>query len=95
MAITQVRLLISGRVQGVFYRQSAKRSAESLNLQGFVRNLPNGCVELIAQGEKEQLQAMIQWCQQGPPMASVEKVDLQWIDEQQHFQTFEILDTPI
>lgn len=64
---------ISGRVQGVFFRASTKEKAESLRLQGFVRNEPDGSVYAEAEGEEEGLNAFVDWCRHGPPLALVEK----------------------
>lgn len=67
-------ILVSGKVQGVFYRQSTKEKATALGVSGTVRNLENGDVELIATGTKEQLEELVQWCRQGPPKAVVENL---------------------
>jgi acylphosphatase len=69
---------VSGRVQGVFYRQSTKDKAESLGLTGWVKNESNGKVALEAQGPRGSIESLIQWCHEGPPYARVEKVDVQW-----------------
>lgn len=66
-----ISILVKGRVQGVYYRQSAKEMALSLNITGTVRNLPGGDVELIASGEPAQLKELINWCREGPPRAVV------------------------
>jgi acylphosphatase len=73
---TNVHVLISGRVQGVWFRASTKQKAEQLGLKGWVRNTDNGCVEAVFQGNKNQVSEMINWCHQGPPLAKVEKVDV-------------------
>ena len=72
--MTRVELVVRGRVQGVFYRASARDVAERLGLTGEVRNLPDGRVEAIAEGERERLEEFIDWCRRGPPMAEVEEV---------------------
>ncbi|TWI58591.1 acylphosphatase [Pseudomonas duriflava] len=66
---------ISGRVQGVSYRESARRKAEQLNVTGWVRNLTDGRVELLAEGEPEALEAFKAWLRQGPEHASVVKFE--------------------
>ncbi|MBK8044752.1 MAG: acylphosphatase [Haliscomenobacter sp.] len=76
---TRFRLHIQGKVQGVFYRKSAQNHALSLNLKGWVRNLPNGSVEAEVEGSLEDCQAMIQWCRQGPPLAEVRDVAVEEI----------------
>jgi acylphosphatase len=74
-----MRLVITGKVQGVFYRKSAKEKAVELKITGTVRNLTNGDVEIIATGNREQLDNLINWCKTGPPKAVVAKIE---IDEQ-------------
>ena len=72
-----VRLLISGRVQGVGYRDWVRRQALDLGLTGWVRNLRDGCVELVACGEEAPLRELEQWLWQGPPRARVTQVKVQ------------------
>ena len=67
-------LTIEGKVQGVFYRQSAKEKAGQLGITGTVRNLKDGKVEIIATGSSGQLEQFIQWCNQGPPRAVVTNI---------------------
>lgn len=67
---------ISGLVQGVFFRASAKEKADSLHLCGFVRNEPDGTVHIEAEGEEEDLKVFVDWCHHGPPRAKVEKCDI-------------------
>jgi len=69
-----VKLIVEGKVQGVFYRQSTREKAVALGLTGTVKNLPDGHVEIIATGTAEQLQQLKQWCNLGPPRAVVTKV---------------------
>ncbi|MDH7507062.1 MAG: acylphosphatase [Candidatus Thermoplasmatota archaeon] len=71
---TSVHVLISGRVQGVWFRASTKEKAEELGLTGWVRNTPDGNVEAIFEGEEEVVKKMLTWCHHGPPMAKVEDV---------------------
>lgn len=71
-----VHLLVQGKVQGVFFRATAKEMAESLQLKGWVKNTPGGEVELLACGDVEKLQAFIDWCKKGPPRAIVTKVQV-------------------
>ena len=68
------RLLISGRVQGVWYRDSCRAEAERLGVAGSARNLPDGRVEVIAEGEPEAVAALEAWCGLGPPRAAVVRV---------------------
>ena len=69
-----VRVLISGRVQGVGYRASTVQKARQLRLQGWVRNRADGSVEAIFEGERTAVERMIQWCHGGPAAASVDEV---------------------
>lgn len=68
------RFLVSGRVQGVFFRASTRVEAERLGLRGHARNLPDGRVEVLAAGEEAALDALERWLWQGPPQARVEAV---------------------
>lgn len=69
------RFLVSGRVQGVFYRASTREQARRLDLTGHARNLPDGCVEVLAYGPPEALDALERWLWQGPPAAEVTDVE--------------------
>jgi acylphosphatase len=71
-----VRVRISGRVQGVFFRASCARLAEELGLSGWVRNRPDGDLEAVFQGTDEAVDDMIGWCREGPPHARVAGVDV-------------------
>ena len=73
---TNVHVLISGRVQGVWFRATTKQKAEQLGLKGWVKNRDDGCVEAVFQGDENQVREMIKWCYHGPPLAKVEKVDV-------------------
>lgn len=67
-------ITVSGKVQGVFYRQSTKEKATSLAITGTVMNKKNGDVEIIATGLKEKLDELVDWCRQGPPKAVVKNI---------------------
>lgn len=69
-----VHLVVSGKVQGVYYRSSAKEAAEALQIKGTVKNNRQGQVEIIASGSKEQIDHFINWCHMGPPAARVREV---------------------
>jgi len=71
------RFLVSGYVQGVFYRAASEAVARRLDLTGWVRNLPDGRVEVMACGEESKLKELEQWLWQGPPRARVEQVTIQ------------------
>jgi len=69
-----VHLLIKGKVQGVFYRASAKAAAERLHITGWIKNTPEGYVEALACGEEEDLRQFVEWCRKGPQQAAVSDV---------------------
>jgi acylphosphatase len=76
MASIRVRAFISGRVQGVFFRAETQKQASQLGLTGWVRNLPDGRVELLAEGEEQRVRSLIAWCRTGgPPHARVDTVE--------------------
>ncbi len=68
---------VSGQVQGVFYRASTAEIAKQLGLTGWVRNLPDGRVEIVAEGSAQGLKKLLAWCHQGPPAAQVTSVEVQ------------------
>ena len=70
----RIRLIIRGRVQGVWYRGSVREIARELGLTGWVRNLIDGSVELVAEGESPALEALKAWCKEGPPLARVHEI---------------------
>jgi acylphosphatase len=78
MPLARAHVLVSGEVQGVGFRYSTVAEASRLGLRGWVRNLPDGRVELEAEGERERLDALVAWCRQGPPAADVADVDVEW-----------------
>ena len=83
--------VVSGQVQGVFFRASAETAARRLGLTGWVRNLHDGCVELLACGEAAPLKELEQWLWQGPPRARVERVEAQQAGAQS-FADFSVRD---
>jgi len=76
MALIAIRLHIFGKVQGVFFRQSTSEKAHSLALSGYVRNRINGFVEAFFEGEEEFINEMITWCEKGPSLAIVKKIEI-------------------
>ncbi len=86
----QIHLLISGKVQGVWYRASTREKAGQLGLTGWVRNLPDGRVEAVAEGEVTALEELIAWCRQGPPAARVSDVAVTWQDATDDFDGFTV-----
>ncbi|HXW51809.1 MAG TPA: acylphosphatase [Candidatus Acidoferrales bacterium] len=73
--MARAHLIVYGRVQGVFFRASAQETAQSLGLVGFVRNLPDGAVEIVAEGDPESLGRLRSWAAHGPAGAIVDSVD--------------------
>jgi acylphosphatase len=78
--MVRVRVVISGQVQGVFFRQSTHQMASDLGLAGWVRNRPDGRVEAVFEGEKGAVDKAVAWCHEGPPWATVTEVEV--TDEQ-------------
>lgn len=67
----RIHVIVSGRVQGVFFRAYTEKTARSLNLKGWVRNLSDGRVEILCEGEDADIAAMLAWCRKGPTSANV------------------------
>ena len=70
------RVVVSGRVQGVFFRDTCRREAQRAGVAGFVRNLSDGRVEVCFEGSEDAVGRMVEWCRHGPPYAVVERVDV-------------------
>jgi acylphosphatase len=75
--IRRVRARVSGRVQGVFFRATCAERARALGLAGWVRNAPGGVVEAEFEGPVASVESILAWCRQGPPLASVDRVDVE------------------
>jgi len=78
-----VKLKITGRVQGVFYRQTTCKEANALALFGWVKNKSDGSVEALVYGPDEKVQELVNWCHEGPPSAKVESVEVEDADQAQ------------
>lgn len=78
--VRTLSITISGKVQGVYYRQSAKEKALELGITGSVKNLPDGNVFLVATGTPEQLDKLVEWCRTGPSRAVVKNVQVQQLE---------------
>ncbi len=88
----QLSLKIYGRVQGVYFRHTTKQTADALGIVGWVKNCPDGCVEVLAQGDEEKLVAVKKFCERGSEMAKVERIEEVWQDiQEQKFERFEIV----
>lgn len=83
----RVNVKVHGVVQGVGFRFFCQRNARQLNLKGYVKNLPDGTVELVAEGEKESLEQFLKLLQRGPALARVDKVEVSW--DNVHTKAFE------
>ena len=82
--------IISGRVQGVFFRVETQRAAEGFGVFGWVRNKRDGTVEAIFEGAQQNVDAVLDWCRQGPSMSRVDNVDVNWQDYTGKFKSFDI-----
>ena len=74
---SKVHVIISGRVQGVWFRASTKNKAEQLGINGWVRNKPDGNVEAVFEGDEKIIKEMLEWCNHGPPLAKVDNVEVE------------------
>ena len=86
----RIHLIISGRVQRVFFRHNTNTVANKLGLKGFVRNLYNGNVEVVAEGSEEKLKELLKFCREGPESAHVENVGIKYEETKREFKTFSI-----
>lgn len=86
----RVHLIISGRVQGVSFRASTRDKALGLGLKGWVRNLTDGRVECVAEGEKERVEQLIEFCKEGPTGAEVDEIEIKWGKPKNEFAGFDI-----
>ncbi len=86
----QIHVFVSGMVQGVGFRHATYRQAQKLGLRGWVRNLPDGRVEAVIQGERPLLEKMIEWCGHGPALARVDRVAASWEPAGAELAPFEI-----
>ncbi len=89
--VEQVLIRITGKVQGVFYRAHAKKNAEALNLKGYAKNMPDGSVEILVQGDMASIESLISWCRKGSPSAKVEKVETSWQKASAQTENFKII----
>ena len=88
LPVVRVHVYVSGRVQGVFYRSNTRRKALELGLTGWVRNLPDGRVEAIVEGEENRVDELIQWCRRGSPSAAVTGLEVERETPTGEFATF-------
>jgi acylphosphatase len=86
----RLHALVEGRVQGVGYRLFVFRRADQLNLTGWVKNLLDGKVEVMAEGERETLNQLLTFLRRGPPMANVRYIEIEWMNATGEFDFFEV-----
>lgn len=91
MALKRIHLVVRGRVQGVYFRASAQREARQLGLTGWVKNRNDGAVELVAEGEEDQVKDFLAWSQTGPSTARVDKVETRWRSYTGEYPNFRIV----
>jgi len=89
----RAHVIVSGMVQGVFFRAETRYEAKKRNVKGWVRNTFDGRVEAVFEGEKEDVEELIKFCRQGPPAARVTKVEVEWQKYTGEFDDFKILRT--
>jgi len=87
--LANIQATVYGRVQGVFFRDFTRRHAIKLGLTGFVRNLPWGGVEVVAEGEKQRLSSLADYLKKGPPAAIVERIETRWTEYTGKYSGFE------
>ena len=85
----RAHVYVSGKVQGVFYRANTRDQAHDRRIDGWVKNLPDGRVEAVFEGPREDVEAMVEWCHEGSPRANVESVEAEFGDPEGH-EGFEI-----
>lgn len=85
-----VRAIVSGRVQGVWFRAHTRDKAVELGVRGFVRNLPDGTVEIVAQASVALVEALLGWARIGPPLSQVSEVRTEDLAGDEEYSTFEV-----
>lgn len=91
MTDVRARIVVSGRVQGVMFRESMRRQAEAHGVSGWVRNLPDGRVEAILEGDEPDVDALIEWSRRGPSRARVDATEVAWEEHTGEFEGFDVL----
>jgi len=90
MSKVRAHVIISGKVQGVYFRAKAQEQAVGLEVSGWIRNRPGGTVEGVFEGNRENVEKLIDWCRLGPPRAIVSDVQVEWGDYRGEFSGFAI-----
>lgn len=91
MAKARAHVIIRGKVQGVYFRLETKEHADLLGVTGWVKNRPDGAVEGLFEGDRESVEKLIDWCWEGPPMAAVSDVQVEWKHYRGEFAGFDIV----
>lgn len=87
----RLKIRIEGKVQGVTYRYNTRNFAQKNNIKGWVKNLSDGTVSVVAEGEEKDLLKLIQWCKEGPTYAKVKKIEIEWSKYIGDLNEFDIL----
>jgi len=87
--LKRLHIFVSGMVQGVYFRQSTTVKAKECGLSGWVRNLKDGRVEIVCEGNEDSLNIMLEWCKKGPDRAFVDNVDAHWEEFKNEFNGFQ------
>lgn len=87
--LKRMKVRVYGVVQGVGFRNFVKRHADKMGVKGYAMNLPDGTVEVVAEGQEELLRKLLEYIRQGPPAAIVEKVDVAFEEYRGEFKSFE------
>jgi acylphosphatase len=90
MANVRAHVFVSGRVQGIFFRQRTRQQAENRGVTGWVRNLDDGRVEAVFEGEEDDVRALVDFCRSGPRGAVITNVNVIWEEFEGEFQNFEV-----
>ena len=86
----EAHVVVSGLVQGVFFRRSTREIATFCNVRGFARNLPGGQVEAVLQGERSDVEKVVAFMREGPPGAVVERISVEWRDPGEAYERFHV-----
>lgn len=87
---SEARVVVSGRVQGVFFRASTRDAAARYGIRGFVRNLPDGRVEAVLQGDRGAVEKVVAFMREGPPGAFVEETEVEWRSPSETWEVFHV-----
>ena len=90
MVEKRAEVTISGHVQGVYFRANTRDRAKRFGLKGWVKNLANGNVKAVLEGDENDIESLINWFHKGPPMARVDDVKVDWKDPSREFERFKI-----